>query len=369
MPHLPWDILRLVLDQLSSDYWPEREDGRSRSALLNCALVSKEFAQEVQSVLFRDIDLSRFYKYRHPLYWAFSSPNRDRLCSYVQVLHLPCVALQKHIAAVIGACSNLRSLWLQVSHAEDRDCLMECIQGALLPLKKLTEIRLLHPTSIRALSIVYNLPYRLGKLYIAGLYGYTHSLWDNPYEYIDVEEVHFAKSRMSEHWDDHFFYSLLEHELVKAPLSVLRIESSHCHFEFIPAATASNIRVLEVREAQQLLKLDHLERFPNLERLGLGARHNFISLTSSLPQIKHLTIYQCNEGLLKLLSQWLDRGQFCNLETVTFTEGALNLGSRAAEPVYSNSARLEEVIRCRNIRCIPSYTPVLAEIPKILKKV
>ena len=364
MALLPWDVLRLVLEYLSIPSRSSSADKESRSpglhGLLTCALVNKEFATEVQALLFRTVDLSHYYKYNDALYWAYRSPNRIRLCSLVQTLHLPCVALQTRIVSLIGACQNLRTVHLQVSHVEKQDCLMECIQGALLQLKNLREVQLLQPSSIRALSIVYSLPFRLTKLHIVGLYGYTHSLWSNPYEHIDVEEVQFTKSKMAEDWDDHWFFSLCEHILVESPPTVLRIESGHCHLNSIPEATAQSLRILELRDAQQLLNLDHLERFTDLEQLGLSARHSFISLTSPLPQIKHLSVFKCNEVLVKLIIQWLNKGLFCNLETLTFKNGAFHAHGQAI-PGQRLSNQLEVVVKERKLRCIPNYPCALYE--------
>jgi hypothetical protein len=258
--------------------------------------------------------------------------------------------MQDMVSSLIRLCNNLQRVELQVANAEKEDCLSECIQGALAQATSVKEVAILEPTSIRSLAIVYNLPYRLRKLHIIGLFGYKMKLWESPDDYIDVEEVILERSWILD-WDVHFFFRLMEHESASGPPIVLRLLSTICDIDWIPDQTAKNLSEIDFHDAQKLLKLDLLEKFATVSRLGLSFKHNFVSLTLPLEQIVCLDMPECKKDMAKTLRNWLDRGLLAKLECIHFDRDAFWPASLERALVE----RLDAAIRARHIICRPLY--------------
>lgn len=320
-------------------------------ALLALSLTSREMRDEVQTLLFRHVVILEFYKYRSPFYWAFSSPDRRTLCSKVRALDISCVAMQDVVSPLIRACPQLLTVTLQVANVEKRDCLTETLQGALSACRQIKEVRLLQPTSIRTLSVVYSLPYRLDQLRIVGLYGYQHNLWDDPAEFIDVEALALEKCKVLD-WDVYYLFTLMEHSLAAGPPSSLSLASCQVDIDWIPEVSAGCLRSVRIEEAQQLLKLDHLSRFPRLSCLEISSRHDFVSLNIQLPQIHELTVIRFSENMVKLLIRWLEGGLFSRLQTLHFERDSLRQYGDVL-PGEALPRRLASIIEQRNIQCTP----------------
>ena len=377
LPELPWDVMRLILEHVRASCEANTYAGttvadtplsmrsaasspagtaRSRptnvmahySDLARAGLVNRDFCSEVRSLLFRDMNLSclRYQVRDKALYWILGSPDRHVLAGHVRRLRADAVGLTDSIPSIVRSCRNLRCLELDVSQVERKECLPECLRGALCALSTVEEVHLLAVTSVKAFNIVHSLPYRLQKLVISGYRDApgVGGFWDNPHEWFDAEEVHFIRSKLDE-WNAHFFFTFFEQAHARPP-SNIGFSAGYLDLKSVPEVSAVAVRTLQLEEAQQLLDLDILRRFPLLQHLILSTKHDFISLSTSLPQIRRITILVCNRVMAKLLSTWLERGLFAALEQLDFAEDAFRPRERGA-PAWDLLLRLEDALRAR----------------------
>jgi len=170
-------------------------------------------------------------------------------------------------------------------------------------------------TSIKSLSIVYSLPYRLSSLSISGLYNYKGALWENTDDWIDADMIEFKRFKMLDAWDLYFLFQLCEQGPATPPASLI-FRNSQITFDFLPEATYQAIRSVIIEGAPQLLQLDHLERFPNLEHLGFSARHDFVKISRQLHAIHVLDIMEWNDTIEGMLTSWMYKDYFPGLKTL-----------------------------------------------------
>lgn len=412
---LPLDIVRLIIHNLYDEArrdCQERTIGGPPQVrlpdyrhLLALALVSKSFAAEVQALLFKDVALtppsrgsygntaiasrnrgqktvveakkvavvkvfaglevsiitsvplppipaSKVGMLSPPkLYWALSSPNRVSLCATVRTLRLSALAYSNHVGQLIAACTSLHELVLLVKDMEKDDCLGALIQSALSKARSIKVVRLLHPTSIKSVEVVYSLPYRLAKLVIEGMNTYRGALWENEPEWLDVQELVLARSKL-EGWDAYFFLLLCEQHS-RTPPKTLRVQAGVVDLPSLPEATAKALTTLDFEDAQPLLHLKDLERFENVENLSLSAKHDFILGDEDLPNIRRVRIPVMTEEMCKLWIKWLSRGMFSELEEMEVQKVAWKPALRRGDAACMHSMemeRFEQILVARKIR-------------------
>lgn len=326
MTELPVEILRLVLAYLSPCSDEEQASYTSKQTasargctqdtpqddLLACCLVNKNFLAVAQPLLYRSVQV---LTQRETIRWLDRNPNRNDLASHVQILRLNCLQAESVMMQLLQACVNLRWLTLEAGSVEKKDCLAECINTSLAKCRRLETISLQSLTSIKTLSIVYNLPYRLRELGISGLYKYQAALWDNPFDWIDTDSVTFTGMKALDNWDMYFLLQLCEIHPAKPPTS-LTFRKCQIAFDFLPEQTYLSVKEVILHEAPQLLELDHLDRFEQLEHLSISSSHDFLKLSTPLSRITRLTLPDINATSSKIITRWLQKGLFPSLHTV-----------------------------------------------------
>lgn len=334
MPPLPIEVVRLILAYLSLSPpapplfagLPSSHAVRSRqppirnSDLLACCLVNKAFLAEAQPFLFHSVYILTEADTKR---WLRSAPSHGNLASNIRRLHMNCVKSEDAIGCILRTSSKLRWLILDAHGVEKKDCLAECINNSLQKCNQLESITLNSLTSIKTLSMVYNLPYRLRSLGISGLYNYKGALWDNSLDWVDADGVFFEGTKMLDKWDMYFLFQLFEVSSARPP-TTLTFRRCQVSFDFLPEATYAAIKEIILEDAPQLLELDCLGRFEQLKTLGFGAKHDFMKLRSSLPAIERLHLTNCNPPTFKMVKQWISRGYFPNLEVISMEKARLD---------------------------------------------
>lgn len=323
MPSLPLEILRLILASLAGrEDSPHEEfvnstagqDRCSRSAsLLACCLVNKAFMAEAQALLYQSLTIKTE---ETSLRWAQAARSHGHLAKYVQTLYLACTQAENGIGTIMEAATNLRCLTLDTADVERKECLSESINTSLRRCQKIESITLIAITSIKTVSIVYNLPYRLQVLALTGLYNYKGGLWDSSDDWIDAENFILSGAKMLDSWDMYFLFQLFAIAPARPP-SKLQFNRCQVSFDFLPAKIYKAVNEISIREAPQLLELGELEKFSELSSLSFGTKHDFVKLCRPLPTIRRLHLNSCNERTRKVLTGWLRQGYIPSLDVMS----------------------------------------------------
>ena len=333
MPALPIEIIRLILAHLSLSppaspllaALPYSHAIRSErptpgvSGLLACCLVNKAFLAEAQPLLLHSVYILSEADAKS---WLKSAASHGNLASHIRRLCLSCAEAEDAIGHILRTSTKLRCLTLDAKGAESRDCLAECINVALQKCERLECISLTALTSIKTLSMVYNLPYRLRCLEIHGLYKYKGALWDNSQDWIDADSVIFDGVKMVDKWDMHFLFQLFEVSSTKPP-RILTFRRCQVSFVLLPEATYASVGKIILEEAPKLLELDHLDRFARLGTLAIGAKHDFIKLGCCLTAVERLHLTSCNAPTFKMVIQWISKGYYPNLAIISMEKAHL----------------------------------------------
>lgn len=325
MKDIPVEILRLILAYLATDREQgkagtpksrndsdlDREEARNRH-LSACCLVNKSFLMEAQPLLYQSVRISSRVQTTR---WLPNQLSSNSLARHIRSLRIHCLQAEPALMQILQASESLRWLTLEAENVERRDCLAECINTSLMKCTQLQAISLQGLTSIKTLSIVYNLPYRLTELSLCGLYSYKGALWDNSTDWINTESLKLSGWKASDKWDLYFLFQVCEISPARPPYK-LTFERCQVSFDFLPDSIYQAVHEIRILDAPQLLQLDHLDRFSNTHYFTVSANHDFLKLATPLVNITHVTLEDCSEPMAKMFGRWFGKGYLPSLEVL-----------------------------------------------------